>query len=275
MQRYWDDNLSQQMQPRSAIARRTEQLFPVKDNLQTGNCYGHSNVTVSVIVKCNVIEMTICHSRCSLDHPLLDEPSNFSWSLFLPFARPKSKKSWHFSRSQILFSFVTFWLYIFPQRKPWCRQASSCFYLKHVIEALKLIFGIISVVNAITTCASTRKRIHFWTFMDAFRSFRSFRRIVTRYNWTSSDAVESLSCLQICHDPKMLHKCDETSLRVTRIAVSRTPTWEVALTKIPFFPFRYYSGVLSQLIETPIDSEVTKSHLKGGNDIEFSVSWFQ
>ena len=101
MQRYWDDNLSQQMQPRSAIPRRTEQLFPVKDNLQTGNCYGHSNVTVSVIVKCNVIEMTICHSRCSLDHPLLDEPSNFSRSLFLPFARPKSEKSWNFSRSQI------------------------------------------------------------------------------------------------------------------------------------------------------------------------------
>ena len=208
-------------------------------------------------------------------HPLLDEPSNFSRSLFLPFARPKSEKSWNFSRSQITVLLCHVLIIYFPQHKPWCRKASSCFYLKHVIEALKLIFGIISVVNAITTCASTRKRMRFWTFMDAFRSFRRFRRIVTCYNWTSSDAVESLSCLQICYDPKMLHKCDETSLRVTRIAVSRTPTWEVALTKIPFCPFPYNSGVLSQLIEMPIDSEVTKSHLKGGNDIAFSMSWFQ
>ena len=208
-------------------------------------------------------------------HPLLDEPSNFSRSLFLPFARPKSKKSWNFFRSQITVLLCHVLIIYFSTAQTMMPTGVILFYLKHVIKALKLIFGIISVVNAITTCASTRKRIRFWTFMDAFRSFRSFRRIVTCYNWTSSDAVESLSCLQICYDPKMLHKCDKTSLRVTRIAVSRTPTWEVALTKIPFCPFPHYSGVLSQLIETSIDSEVTKSHLKGGNDIEFSMSWFQ
>ena len=74
----------------------------------------------------------------------------------------------------------------------------------------------------------------------------------------------------------MLHKYDETSLRVTRIIASRMPTWEVALIKIPFF-VPYYSGIGSQLIDMPIrvDSEVTKSHLKGDNDIDFPMSWFQ
>ena len=188
------------MQPRSAIARRTEQFSSF------------------------------------FSFPLLDQ---------------SPKRAETFSEAKLLFSIVTFWLYIFQQRKPWCRQASSCFYLKHVIEALKLIF------------------------MDALRSFSRFRRIVTCYNWTPNDAVESLSCLQICCDPMMLHKCDEISLRVTRISVSRTPTWEMALTKIPFCPFPYYTGIVYQLIDMPIDSKVTKSNLKGDNDIEFSMSWFQ
>ena len=47
-------------------------------------------------------------------------------------------------------------------------------------------------------CASTGKWMRFWTFMDAFGSFRRFRRIVTCYNWTSCNAAKSLSCLQIC-----------------------------------------------------------------------------
>ena len=31
-----------------------------------------------------------------------------------------------------------------------------------------------------------------WTFTDAFGSFRRLRRVVTCYNWASSDAVASL-----------------------------------------------------------------------------------
>ena len=57
----------------------------------------------------------------------------------------------------------------------------------------KLKIGIISAIKAISACASSGKRMRLWTFTDAFRSFRTFRRVVTCYNWPSSgDAVASL-----------------------------------------------------------------------------------
>ena len=42
------------------------------------------------------------------------------------------------------------------------------------------------------------------------------------FDWASNNAVVSPSCLQIYVSVKILHKCDETSLTVTRIAVSLT-----------------------------------------------------
>ena len=59
---------------------------------------------------------------------------------------------------------------------------------------------IISIIKINFTCASSGKRMRFWKFKDAFGSFRRFRRVVTCYNWASSDAVASPSCLQICFD---------------------------------------------------------------------------
>ena len=65
-------------------------------------------------------------------------------------------------------------------------------------------------------------------FLDVYGrlgSFRKFRRDITCYNWALSDAVVSPSRLQICFtiiSVTILHKCDETSLTVTRIAVSVT-----------------------------------------------------
>ena len=66
--------------------------------------------------------------------------------------------------------------------------------------------------------------MRFWKFMDTFGSFRTFRRVVTCHNWAFSDAVAFPSSLQICFDysVKISHKCDETSLTVTRITVSLT-----------------------------------------------------
>ena len=67
--------------------------------------------------------------------------------------------------------------------------------------------------------------MRFGTFTDAFASLRKFRRVVTCYNWASIDAAASPFCLQICFDYnsiKTLHKCDETLLTVTIIAVSLT-----------------------------------------------------
>ena len=55
---------------------------------------------------------------------------------------------------------------------------------------------------------------------------------ISLYNQASSDAVASPSCLQMCFDyisVKILRQCDETSLTVTRIAISLTLKWEVAL----------------------------------------------
>ena len=49
-----------------------------------------------------------------------------------------------------------------------------------------------SGIKIISLCASNGKRMRFWTFTDAFESFRTFRRVVTCYNWASSDAVGSL-----------------------------------------------------------------------------------
>ena len=43
---------------------------------------------------------------------------------------------------------------------------------------LKLKVGIISVIKPISTCASSGKRMRFWTFTDAFESFMRFRRVV-------------------------------------------------------------------------------------------------
>ena len=45
-----------------------------------------------------------------------------------------------------------------------------------------------------------RKTMRFWNFKGAFGSFRTFHRVETCYNWTSSNVVASLSCLQICFD---------------------------------------------------------------------------
>ena len=62
--------------------------------------------------------------------------------------------------------------------------------------------------------------MRFWTFTDAFGSFRRFRRVATCYNWASSNAVASSSCLQTVIRVKVLHRCDETSLTNLKIGKS-------------------------------------------------------
>ena len=47
---------------------------------------------------------------------------------------------------------------------------------------LKLKSWHISSIKAISTCASSGKRMRFWTFTDAFVNFKRFRRVVTFYN---------------------------------------------------------------------------------------------
>ena len=72
------------------------------------------------------------------------------------------------------------------------------------MEVLKLKSWHISSIKTISTCASSGKRMRFWTFTDAFVatfvSFKRFRRVVTFYNRAPSNAVASPSCLQIYCD---------------------------------------------------------------------------
>ena len=70
--------------------------------------------------------------------------------------------------------------------------------------------------------------MRFWTFTDAFGSFRRFRRVVTCYNWASSDGVRLhpvcryvLTIISV----RISHECDETSLTVTRIAHALSEQW--------------------------------------------------
>ena len=63
-------------------------------------------------------------------------------------------------------------------------------------------------------------------FLDAFGSFSRFRIIVTCYNWASSARCGSVSpvCKYVLSiiSVTILHKWDETSLTITRIAISLT-----------------------------------------------------
>ena len=68
--------------------------------------------------------------------------------------------------------------------------------------------------------------MRFWTFTDAFGSFRRFRGVVTCYNWASIERCSSVApvfryVLTII-SVKILHKFEETLLTVTHITATLT-----------------------------------------------------
>ena len=80
----------------------------------------------------------------------------------------------------------------------YCSPLSRSDYIFFTAQPMMTTGVLLFLLETRDACACTGKRMRYWTFMDTFGSFRRLSRIVTCYNWTSSDAVESLSCLQIC-----------------------------------------------------------------------------
>ena len=80
----------------------------------------------------------------------------------------------------------------------YCSPLSRSNYIFFTAQPMMPTGVLLFLLETRYACASTGKRMRFWTFMDAFGSFRRFHRIVTCCNWTSCNAAKSLSCLQIC-----------------------------------------------------------------------------
>ena len=49
------------------------------------------------------------------------------------------------------------------------------------------------MIKAISTCASGGKRLRFWTFTDAFESFRRFCRVVKAISYVASTDTNTTS----------------------------------------------------------------------------------
>ena len=67
----------------------------------------------------------------------------------------------------------------------------------------------------------------FWTFQEVSQSCDMLQLGVERCSGVSSVCKYALTIISV----KILHKCDETSWTVARIAVSLKLKWEVVLTK--------------------------------------------
>ena len=84
--------------------------------------------------------------------------------------------------------------------------------------------------------------MRFLTFTDAFGSSRRFCRVVTCYDWTSSDAVVSLSFLKICLtiivlrfyiNVMKLHEQSHPSQLASRFKSEKWPRGSKSSSKLP------------------------------------------